>query len=1436
MTREFQVFRCIIIGAGSLPQQCGELLLRQGHTVAAVVAADPALQNWARQRQLPTCAEFAALPELLGGRPVDFLFSISNPRIIPATVLALPARCAINYHDALLPRYAGAYATSWALLHGEGRHGITWHVMTGQVDGGDILKQRVVPIDPQETALTLNGKCFEAAIAAFADLIDDLAHDDVTPAPQNLRERSYFGLHKRPANGAVIDWPQPAEALDALCRALTFGPYPNPLATPKLLLGDDLFVVAAGEMGEPSSAPPGTLVRLSADALHIATATRTLIIKKLLTLDGEATSIGALAQDYGLAVGQVLPALPPQVAARLTAQNHQFCPHEPFWADRLRDLALLDLPYRPPAPLAAAPANAVGLPLPISAEVHAFLKSQGWDFAEFAAALFALYLSRISETAAFDLAFASEELAATTQETQGFFAAQTPLRVSGDLAAPFAQFYRAVAAEMARVRQKGSYARELVLRDPQLKDAPQVRAFRTSAIAIVEATAPPGGSSSGRPLALYLDPRQPAATLCFDPAQLDAAAMPRMIGQLQALMAAVIADPTTPCRDLPILTAAERQQLLVEWNNTGVAYAHDKCIHDLFDEQVERTPDHVAVISVAAPKPVAVCLERSSAMAVSFLAILKAGGAYLPLDPAYPPERLAFMLQDANAPVLLTQSKLLAALPEHRAAVVCLDTTWPRVAAMPRHAPAASGSADHLAYMIYTSGSTGRPKGVLLEHGGLCNMTQAQIRLFGLQGGHRLLQFVSPGFDVAVSDLVIALCSGATLVMAPNDRLMIGAPLTQTLQEAAITHAELPPAALGTLDPADLPHLRTIITGGEVCPAEVVVRWAQGRAFFNVYGPTEATNANTARDCRDYKPGFPGQSPTIGRPLDNKRIYILDAHLQPLPIGAAGELHIGGAGVARGYLNQPALTAERFIASPFDGCESGGRGPGRLYKTGDMARWLPDGEIEFLGRRDNQVKLRGFRIELGEIESALAGHPGVKQAVVILREDQPGDRRLVAYVVAAEQSAAANASAPKPALTASALRSYLQTRLPDYMTPAACILLDQLPLTPNGKVDRKALPLPDGRRDVQKRYMEPRSVEEFDLAFIWEALLGVSPVSIDDNFFDLGGDSILALQLVIEIGQKFGKQFPVGILLQYPTIVSFSPLLQQAQPVERWASIWPLQPKGRKPNFYCVTPSGHDGFYLYPLARALGEDQPFYALRLPSLNGLAPPPPTVEDAAAFYVGEIKRVQPDGPYHLGGHSYGGVVAFEVAQQLRKAGDEIGFLALFDCEPGDYALVKPLDVPKYIMRFVDYFVRTYGHETDAQIPIYQAMTQAQLVTMTREAQVAWVYEVLRQTYAPQAENLDEVRGMLNSAIAGFQVVYQPTEVIPLPFTYFLAQEIDATGAERRRTYWSRMGQCDFRVVTGDHESLFTNPAHRLALARELNACLQAASHRRLSCGVT
>ncbi|MEB3217400.1 MAG: amino acid adenylation domain-containing protein [Nostocales cyanobacterium 94392] len=630
----------------------------------------------------------------------------------------------------------------------------------------------------------------------------------------------------------------------------------------------------------------------------------------------------------------------------------------------------------------------------------------------------------------------------------------------------------------------------------------------------------------------------------------------RITGHLQTLLSAIVANPQSIISELPILTEKEQHQLLVEWNSKQSDFPHDKCIHELFELQVEKTPFAIAVefgsqkltyaqlnikanqlahhLQTLGVKPevlVGLCVERSLEMVVGLLGILKAGGAYVPLDPNYPPERLAYMLADSGVSVLLTQQKLINALPESSAKVICLDTD--SICRDVICNVSTEVKSNNLAYIIYTSGSTGKPKGVMIEHQSLVNFIEAAKIEYEISSRDRILQFASISFDVAAEEIYTSLTSGATVVLRSEEMIGSIAKFLRNCWELQLTVLDLPTAywhqltsELATTNQILPPSVRLVIIGGEAALPETLNLWqnygssklTKPPLLINAYGPTEATVETTICKLSELRSPDIKEHLPIGRPLKNVEVYVLDKYLQPVPIGVPGELYIGGAGLARGYFNRPELTTEKFIPKPWDKSQ-------RLYKTGDLVRYLPDGNITFIGRIDHQVKIRGFRIELGEIETAIATHPQIKEAVVIVREDEPGKKRLVAYVV--EQSSIQNR-----------LRDFLKQKLPDYMIPSVFVTLDSLPLTPSDKVDRRALPVPLVNID-SANFVAPRTNTEETLAVIWQDVLKLKQVSIYDNFFELGGDSIISIQIIARAHQAGLKLTPKQ-LFQYQTIAELA--------------------------------------------------------------------------------------------------------------------------------------------------------------------------------------------------------------------------------------------------------------------------------------------------------
>ncbi|MEU9305140.1 amino acid adenylation domain-containing protein, partial [Streptomyces sp. NPDC048269] len=763
----------------------------------------------------------------------------------------------------------------------------------------------------------------------------------------------------------------------------------------------------------------------------------------------------------------------------------------------------------------------------------------------------------------------------------------------------------------------------------------------------------------------------------------------RIAGRFVRLLEAVAADPDLPITAVDLLTEAERWQVTKEWTGAPAGVA-PVTFAELFETQAARTPDAVAVVSpdveltyaeldarsnrlaralvergVGPEKIVALVLPRSVDIVVSQLAVLKAGGAYLPVDPDYPADRIAYMLEDADPVVVIRDDSLERSLPEDADASKLTDTD--------RLAPVDVANA---AYVIYTSGSTGRPKGVVVTHQGLAALAEAEMERLAPDAEARVLLFASPSFDASVLELVMAYRSGGALVVPPPGPLA-GEALGEVLVSQRISHTMIPPAALASVPTGEYPDLRTLIVGGEATSAELADRWASGRRLVNVYGPTETTVISTTSHLTG------GQAnPPIGTPNPGTRALVLDAGLRPVPPGVPGELYLAGTGLTRGYRKRPALTAERFVADPY------GTPGSRMYRTGDLVRWTTDGMLEYLGRADHQVQLRGFRIELGEIEAVLTAHPDVVVSAVVVREDRAGDKRLVAYVVPVARAGS---------LDTAELRAHIGAKLPAYMIPAAFVTLEALPVTVNAKLDRRALPAPEyGTAGDSRSARNPR---EEVLCGLFAELLKVERVGIDDNFFELGGDSIISIQLVGRIRSVLGEKISNRAIFETPTVAA---LVEQlgTDTGDGFEVLLPIRAGGDKPPLFCVHGAGGLGWPFSEFLKNIRADHPIYALQARGFSEPGHIPESMEAIAADYVEQIRRVQPSGPYHLVGWSFGALVAHVMATQLQSAGEEVALLVNIDQPPllGDWkqGYVPPTenDVLRTLLDFVGYDIDQLG----------------------------------------------------------------------------------------------------------------------------------------------
>ncbi len=778
-------------------------------------------------------------------------------------------------------------------------------------------------------------------------------------------------------------------------------------------------------------------------------------------------------------------------------------------------------------------------------------------------------------------------------------------------------------------------------------------------------------------LALSIDPMaSQKAYLEFNTDLFQRTSIERWLRHYRTLLEAMVETPSCPVACLPLLTASERAQVTVEWNAT-------RAIHDtrtfvqLFEEQARRHPVRIAVMcdeaqltyaelnrranqlahyllskGVASDVVVAVQLERSVDLLVALLGILKAGGAYLPVVPGLPAKRVAIMLETGQAALLVTMSVLHEAIPRHQIPVVLLDQEESTIGNQRTDDIPPIAGPCNLAYILFTSGSTGQPKGVEIEHRSLTNFLQSMLKEPGMGADDVMLSVTPLSFDIAGLELYLPLMAGGSIRLANRSQAVDGAWLAKQLDERDATIVQATPATWRMLVQSGWSGRRKVkvLCGGEALPRDLARQLTdRSSSVWNLYGPTETTIWSTLDRVQQADDAV-----SLGHPISNTQVYVLDANREPVPIGVPGELYIGGSGLARGYRGLSQLSTEKFITNPFIPHE-------RVYKTGDLVKWRPDGRLEFVGRMDHQIKLRGFRIELGEIETVIGTYPTIAQCVAIVREDVPGDKRLVAYVTLN----------PSAVLDARELKGFLREQVPDYMIPAAIVTLDAFPLTANGKINRHALPLPtEIPVQASAEPHGPRDRVELQLVAIWEQVLGIAPIGTRDNFFDLGGYSLLALRMFSAIEQIFGKRLPMALLFQTPTIEGLADVLRDEGCSARWTSLVAIQGQGTRRPFFVVPGVGGNVLVFARLARLLGEDQPFYGLQAQGLDGKAKPHTRVEDMARHYVEEIRSVQPAGPYLLGGTCTGGLVAYEIAQQLTAQGESVRLAIMESWHPSSY----------------------------------------------------------------------------------------------------------------------------------------------------------------------
>jgi nocardicin nonribosomal peptide synthetase NocA len=1130
-----RTLRCGVTGIADLTLECAGILRDAGHEVAWLVSSNAALRTAAARLGLPAWESFDALVASGAGASVDHLFSIINDTILPAPVLALSRGVAVNYHNSPLPRYAGVHATSWAILHGETSHGVAWHEMTDVVDGGDLLKQAEFPLLPGESGLDANLACHEHAVRTFRELVHDLAQGTLHRTPQDPAARSYFAAHRKAPGGGVIRWTDPAVSIERTVRAHALGRSWNTFGSAKMLLGSAFVgLLRLRVLPDVSGLPAGTVVDVGDGGARIATGSSDVLLEAVLGVNGQART----PAEAGIAPGDVLLEPDTALLARVEAFLAGASRAERFWRREVSTARPTLLPLAP----SHADEKAAGREVP-GPEVRLDAPAD----APTVLAAFAAYLHRFAEGERVSVAVSTPSLRAAAAAVAPFATEGVPLSVDLHDTDTVAASVQRVAVRLAELERRGPFCRDLALR------------YREQPVPLSIAVQIGGGQGAAHGALLTLWVAEDGGAFRFFSREHDgeiysARALDRASDHLREMLRGC-ALPDAPIRTLRPVNRETRSWMLGRWSGGdpgtggGVLWARfeDRCraapasvavvsggvrmTYAALHAAAERLAGHLAAAGVDRGAAVAVLLPPSPGLAVAVLAVLRAGGVYVPVQADWPAARRSFVLSDTGARVLVTDRADRA--PEFRGAVLaiadCAAAGGPAPHDFRRPAP------DDVAYVMYTSGSTGTPKGILSTHGGILNRIDWSIGEHGIGPSDVLLQTGSPGFDISYWELLTPLVAGARLVISAHQEQGIHPYLWEMLRREEVTVAHFVPSLLGAFL-AELPDaipelpLREVICGGEALTPDVQQRFFERlpARLHHAYGPTEASISVTQWRCTPAERRSPLP---VGRPIAGTRIHVLDRTLEPVPVGVPGEVYIGGVPLARGYLGRPGLTASRFVPSPF-AAEAGAR----LYRTGDVGRRRTDGSLELLGRADGQIKIRGHRVEPGEVEAVLADHPAVERAVVAARPDPAGEPRLVAYV---ETGAA---------LTRRELRSHAGERLPAAAIPTAWVLMRHLPMLPNGKLDREALPAPAwGARDDGDGYVAPRSTLEVRLCAEWAHVLGVPQVGTQDDFFALGGHSLVATRILSWMQETLGVRLSLGDFFRARTVAALAARIAAAE-------------------------------------------------------------------------------------------------------------------------------------------------------------------------------------------------------------------------------------------------------------------------------------------------
>lgn len=1150
-----KTLNCYIVGEHQLLVECADILLKSGFNVLGVISNLPKVIEWAADRNLP-CMDIKQAEISLINDEFDYLFSIISPYILPISLIKRAKKLAINYHDAPLPRYAGGHATSWAILNDESEHGISWHLMTEKIDAGDILKQKKITIEKGETAFSLNLKCYKAALVGFRELVSELSDDSYVKIPQDMSARIYHNIHQKIPGSGWISWGNSAESIDRVVRALNVGQYKNRLGLAKFVFDENSYVVNRVIILEKKSdVLPGTIINISDDGVEVATETKNILLSDIDFLNKD-TEFGidrkGILDDFKK--GDRLYSPKQFELDEFERLSTDCSKHEDFWVKNILEYKPATLPFLPLK--VSKDHESIVSVLEFSVENPVFLELKKIFINTASIELILLscwmtYLYLLGNKACLGLTLRSNNNKNNLNSFESLIESHLPVSVEFNDEMIFEEVLEAVSREYNAINSKGVYLKDLQFRYPELSE--RHRCMLGEVIIGKTSESESKIKNSQAIFFILIDEKNIKLRVREEVLNIDpyfCNFIKNVPEHFEQLLRSIALQKDSKISELIIISEREKQNILVDWNKTDTPITSNS-VYELFQKQVEKTPDNLAIyhegrilsycnlsekinqlskylhnIGVKKPSIVGVFADSGPEVVIAFLALLKIGVTYVPLDPLYAACNIDLVIRDCQIQILLTDKKNKVRLDnlivENRLSVNIINLEDPKVFSDSQiYDPGVSYShTEDPAYILYTSGTTGAAKGVIIRQKSIINLALAIINALEFSQDTRVLQFSSIAFDASVLEIYSTLFSGGGVYIPLKGKFLVGRYLEDYILNHNINILLLPPPILSTLSTEKKYPIQTLIVGGEACNFELAKKWFDKYKLINAYGPTEATVCVTLGEINEKQK----LHISIGSPINNTRIYVLGENLELLPMGVIGELYVAGEGLAVGYKNQLELTKEKFIKVPSVEEKT-------LYKTGDLVRWLPNGTLEYMGRKDNQVKIRGFRIELEAVRLALLKYENVSECAVNVFCDSKKLKHLVAYMVLKNEKNIDNYH----------LKRFIGHILPSYMIPSFFVCLKGMPLTSSGKINYRALPLPDlQERFSRADYVASETDFEKDVEKIWSDLLRIKKIGMRDDFFDLGGYSLLLTEMIVKVEEKLKFSFSLHTFLTSPTIENLS--------------------------------------------------------------------------------------------------------------------------------------------------------------------------------------------------------------------------------------------------------------------------------------------------------